>query len=76
VPHSVGECFDLIEREMFEVPWVMGEIYTICDPVLFTLAQLLEGDGVDRARVPKILGFRSRMSKRPAVKRALADELS
>lgn len=24
VPESVGECFELIEREMFAGPWVMG----------------------------------------------------
>lgn len=76
VPESVGECFELIEREMFAGPWVMGDTYTICDPYLFTLAQFLEGDGVDPARFSKILKFRSRMSERPAVKRALADELS
>ena len=74
VPHSVGECFELIEREMFAGPWVMGETYTICDPYLFTLAQFLEGDGVDPARFPKVLDFRNRMADRPAVKRALAEE--
>jgi glutathione S-transferase len=76
VPQSVGECFELIEREMFAGPWVMGETYTICDPYLFTLAQFLEGDGVDPARFPKVLDFRNRMAGRPAVKKALADELS
>jgi glutathione S-transferase len=75
VPDSVGECFDLIEREMFAGPWVMGETNTICDPYLFTLAQFLEDDGVDPARFPKVLDFRNRMSARPAVMRALADEL-
>ena len=76
VPESVGECFGLIEREMFAGPWVMGEAYTICDPYLFTLAQFLEGDGVDPARFPKILAFRNRMAQRPAVRRALAQELA
>ena len=75
VPQSVCECFDLIEREMFEGPWVMGGTYTICDSYLFTLAQFLESDGVDPARFPKILAFRSRMFERPAVKRALADKM-
>jgi len=43
----------------------MGESYTICDPYLFTLvtlAQFLDGDGVDPARFPKDLAFRRRMS--------------
>jgi glutathione S-transferase len=75
VPQSVAECFELIEREMFAGPWVMGAEYSICDPYLFTLAQFLEGDGVDPARFPKVLDFRNRMAQRPAVIRALADEL-
>jgi glutathione S-transferase len=75
VPASVGECFALIEGKMFEGPWVMGETYTVCDPYLFTLAQWLEGDGVDPARLPKIIDHRSRMTERPAVRKALADEL-
>jgi glutathione S-transferase len=74
VPQNVGECFVLIEREMFKGPWVMGDTYTICDPYLFTLAQWLEDDGVDVARLPKIRGHRSRMSERVAVIDALADE--
>lgn len=60
---------------MFKGPWVMGEAYTICDPYLFTLAQWLEADGVDLARLPKILEFRTRMSTRPTVQKALAEEL-
>ena len=76
VPAAVGECFDLIEREMIEGPWVMGEAYTVCDPYLFTLAQWLEADGVNPARLPKIRDHRRRMSERPTVKKALAEELS
>src|SRR5438876_9293237 len=39
VPQSVGACYELIEREMRNEPWVMGQDYTIWDPYLFTLAQ-------------------------------------
>jgi glutathione S-transferase len=74
-PQAVGECFDLIEREMIEGPWVMGEAYTICDSYLFTLSQWLEADGVDPARLPKIQDHRRRMSERPGVRQALAEEL-
>ena len=74
-PQSVGECFALIEREMFRGPWVMGEDYTICDPYLFTLAQWLEADGVDPMDLPKVHDHRRRMAARPAVKRALKAEL-
>ncbi|MCZ7656547.1 MAG: glutathione S-transferase family protein [Xanthobacteraceae bacterium] len=74
VPQSVGDCFALIEREMLAGPWVMGETYTICDPYLFTLTGWLAGDGVDVARFPKVQAHRRRMSERPAVQVALAEE--
>ena len=74
VPESVGASFALIERGMLRGPWVMGEQYTICDPYLFTLAQWLEGDGVDLATLPKVMDHRNRMSERPAVRAALAEE--
>jgi len=74
VPETVGACFELIEREMIRGPWVMGEAYTICDPYLFTLAQWLEGDGLDPARFPKVLAHRQRMAERAAVQRAIAAE--
>jgi glutathione S-transferase len=74
VPQSVGACYDLIERHMLKGPWVMGEAYTICDPYLFTLAQWIEGDGVDTARLTKVMEHRRRMSERPAVRKAIAAE--
>jgi glutathione S-transferase len=76
VPDSVGACYDLIERHMFRGPWVMGEAYTICDPYLFTIAQWMEGDGVDPARFPQVADHRRRMSERPAVRTAIAQELA
>ena len=75
-PQSIGDAFALIEDGMLAGPWVMGDAYTICDPYLFTLAQWLEGDGVDLTRLPRILDHRARMAERPAVQRAIADELS
>ena len=76
VPQSVSACFDLIESGMLKGPWVMGENYTICDPYLFTLAQWLEADGVDPARIPKVVDHRRRMSERPNVRKAIAQELA
>ena len=76
VPETVGACFDLIEREMFRGPWAMGDEYSIADPYLFTLAQWLEADGVDPARTPRVADHRRRMLARPAVQKAMADELA
>jgi hypothetical protein len=61
---------------VFKWSRVMGETYAIRDSYLFTLAQLLEGIGVDPARFQNILEFRSRKSERPAVNSVPADERS
>lgn len=71
-PEVVAACFELIERQMFAGPWVMGSTYTICDPYLFTIATWLESDGIDPARFPKVHDHRNRMKDRPAVRKALA----
>jgi glutathione S-transferase len=72
VPKTVAACFALIERDMLKGPWVMGDAYTICDPYLFTVAQWLEGDGVDISALPKVVEHRKRMSERPAVREVMA----
>jgi len=74
VPDSVGASYDLIERHMFRGPWVIGEAYTICDPYLFTIAQWMEGDGIDPERFPRVADHRRRMAERPAVRKAIAQE--
>jgi glutathione S-transferase len=74
VPQAVGDCFALIEREMFEGPWVMGSDYTVCDGYLFTLSQWLAGDGVDINKTPKIAEHFRRVGERAAVRNAVAEE--
>jgi len=76
VPQSVYEGFALIEQHMLVGPWVLSEAYSICDAYLFTLAQWLESDGVDPARLPRIAEHRRRVGERPAVQRAVAAELA
>lgn len=73
VPQSMADGFQLIEAELFKGPWVMGEQYTVCDGYLFTVADWLEGDGVDPARFPKVLEHRERVRARPAVRKVLAE---
>ena len=76
VPESVGGCFEHVENDLLNGPWVMGETYTICDPYLFTVAQWIEADGIDPARFPKVMDHRHRMSERPSVQKAVAAELA
>ena len=74
VPQAVGDCFGLIENEMLEGPWVMGDDYTVADPYLFTIARWLEGDGIDINRFPKVADHHRRMAERPAVALTLEQE--
>lgn len=74
MPAVMASCFDLIETDWLQGPWVMGEAYTIADPYLFTLARWLEGDDCDPARWPKVADHRRRMAERPAVRKVLARE--
>lgn len=75
-PEAVGDCFELIEREMIKGPWVMGDTYSICDLYLFTLSQWLEADGVDLKKLPKVVDHRLRMLEHPVVRRVVAEELT
>lgn len=74
VPETMAASFDLIERTMFEGPWVFGETYTTADPYLFTMTRWLDGDGVDRTTFPKIDAHYRAMAARPAVARVAAEE--
>ncbi len=67
LPQTVGEAFDIIERDLLKGPWVMGEQYTICDPYLFMAALWRKGDGVPAERHPRVEDHMQRMRQRPAV---------
>jgi glutathione S-transferase len=70
-PQVMSDCFDLIEGRMLAGPWVLGEVYSFCDPYLFTIASWLEGAGLDIARWPKTADHSRRMADDPAVQRVL-----
>ncbi|GAB5498785.1 MAG: hypothetical protein PsegKO_10960 [Pseudohongiellaceae bacterium] len=71
MPQTMSECFELMEAEMFNSPWVTGDDSTICDPYLFTVSNWLKGDGVGINNFPAIADFNHRMREREAVKPVL-----
>lgn len=73
VPQTMAESCALIEEQLAEGPWVMGERYTVADPYLFTVSGWLRGDGVDIDRFPRVKAHREAMQARDSVRRALAD---
>jgi glutathione S-transferase len=74
-PKAVAEAFALIEKGMLKGPWVLGDVFSISDLYLFTLAQWLEADGVDTASLPRVMDHRRRVAEIPATRKALAAEV-
>ena len=74
VPETVAACFQLIEDELLQGPYVLGEAFSICDLYLFTLADWLEGDGVDPRQFARVYAHRETIRARPAVRNVLARE--
>lgn len=73
VPQSVGDSFALIENQYLRGPWVLGEQFSTSDYYLLTIARWLEADGVDLARLSRVLDHRRRMLDLPVVKRVLGE---
>lgn len=74
VPKNEIACFRMIEDEMFEGPWVLGEAFSICDAYLFTLFGWLPGDGVDVEQFERLADHSRRVADRPAVRKVLAQQ--
>ncbi len=74
VPANMKESFELIEAELLEGPWVLGETFSLCDIYLLAIARWLESDRVDTSNLAKVLDHRERMLALPAVKSALKIE--
>jgi glutathione S-transferase len=72
VPQTMAESFALIESQMLQGPWVLGERFSTSDLYLFTISRWLEGDGVDVNRFPKVAAHLRRMDAEPQVKKVLA----
>ena len=72
VPENMSACFELIERDFFKGPWVLGEHYTVSDMYLFTITQWLAGDGVDVETFPNVAAHAHRMAADPVVGKVLA----
>ena len=71
-PKTMSECFQLMNDELFEGPWVLGEDYSVADGYLFTLSLWLPAHGLELASFARIAEHNERMLARPAVQAALA----
>lgn len=67
VPQTMTECFQLIEKEMFKGPWVLGDDFSVADFYLVTMSRWLEFDEVDTSLFPRVVDHRSRMHELASV---------
>ena len=74
IPKTMGACFELIEHEHAQGPWVMGEQYTICDPYLFTHRAMARGRRRRHRRAAEGRRALKRMAERPAVKKVTGEQ--
>ena len=72
VPQNMGDCFEYIDTQLMRGPWVFGDALTTSDLYLFTIAQWLEGDGVDVKRFAKVSALVRRLNEMPAVAKVMA----
>ena len=72
VQQNMSECFGLIDSQMLQGPWVLGERFSTSDLYLYTVGRWLEGDQVDVQRFPKVADHFRRMEDQPQVRKVLA----
>lgn len=65
---------ELVERELQNRPFLMGERFTVADAYLFMLLNWAQWTGIDLARWPKLAAFHARVAARPRVQEALQAE--
>ncbi|WP_334127630.1 glutathione S-transferase family protein [Sneathiella sp.] len=75
VKQNMRDSLALIEAEMIEGPWIMGDSYTVADGYFFAVQRWLTFSKIDIADYPKLERLVARMKERPAVIRALAEEV-
>jgi glutathione S-transferase len=71
VPQNMRECFRLIDEELLQGPWVLGDTLSVCDLYLFTIGRWLPGDEVDIKEFPRVADHAARLQQIPAVQRVL-----
>ncbi len=59
------------ERQGGEVPYVVGEAYTIADMAIFPWVRRPENQGVEASEYPNYLRWREAIAARPAVQRGV-----
>ena len=68
VPETMTACAAYVEAECLRGDYVLGDVFSVADPYLFTICNWLAGDGVNMATFPVIRAYLERMEARDSVK--------
>jgi len=68
VPETMTACCVHIETSCLKGPYVLGDVFSLADPWLFTISQWLAGDGVDLSAFDGLNAFIQAMETRASVK--------
>lgn len=64
----------IVENQLAQTPYLMGDTFTVADAYLFTCLRWSGRVGVELSALPGVTGFVSRVTARPAVHAALQAE--
>ena len=72
----VGVRYDLVSRHLEGREYLVGERFTVADAYLTTTLMWARAAGIDLAPWPVLGAYRKRMLARPAVARAVSEEMA
>ena len=68
VQENMTACGELIEKQLFKGPWVLGDAYSICDPYLAVVTRWFGDDNVDTSKLPRIMEHNRLIKERDSMK--------
>ncbi|MCH7794708.1 MAG: glutathione S-transferase N-terminal domain-containing protein [Proteobacteria bacterium] len=69
--NEANRLYRVLDKRLGEVPYVVGEAYTIADMAIFPWVRRPENQGVEASEYPNYLRWRESIAARPAVQRGV-----
>ena len=69
VPENMAACAEMIQNHFFKGPYVLGDMYSICDPYLALVTRWLPSDGVALDDFPALKEHHEMMLQRPSLQK-------
>ena len=69
--NEANRLYGVLDKRLGEVPYVVGEAYTIADMAIYPWVRRPENQGVEASEYPNYLRWREAIATRPAVQRGV-----